>query len=413
MSVYSFRRDNCRLCGGRNLELVVQLAPTPIADDYVSVERLGEVQETFPLDLFLCRACGHVQLLDVVNPEVLFGDYLYVTSSSLGLVEHFRRYTDEMMRRVSPPEGSFVVEIGSNDGALIRFFQDRGMRVLGVDPAREIARRAAESGIETLPTFFTSERARKIKRECGPAAIIVANNVFAHSDDLGDMAEGVRDLLAPDGVFVFEVSYLVDIVQKTLFDTIYHEHLCYHTVKPLKSFFDRHGMQLIDAERVPTKGGSLRGTAQLAVGSRPESPSVDELIALETSLGFDRSESFKVFGAKIEGVKTQLLNLLCGLKSQQKTIAGYGASATVTTLIYEFELNDVLSFIVDDNPRKQGMFSPGYHIPVLSPQLIYEQKPDYLLILAWNYSEPIMKKHEAFLKAGGHFIVPLPTVQVI
>ncbi|MBC8232336.1 methyltransferase domain-containing protein [bacterium] len=413
MNTSVFHRDNCRLCGGHNLELVLQLAPAPIADDYVSAARVGEVQETYPLDLYLCRTCGHAQLLNVVNPEVLFGEYVYLTSVSIGLVEHFRRYADALMCRVNLPQGAFVVDIGSNDGSLLRFFQERGMRVLGIDPAREIARQATESGIETLPTYFTSELACKIKQKYGPAAIVTANNVFAHIDNLGDVVEGVRELLASDGVFVFEVSYLVDIIQKTLFDTIYHEHLCYHAVKPLNSFFSRHGMQFIDVQRIPTKGGSLHGTVQLSGGSRPVSPSVGELIALESSLGLDCPEPFKTLATKLDRLKAQLLNLLSDLKSQGKTIAGYGASATVTTLIYHFGIGDMLNFIVDDNPRKQGTFSPGYHIPVLHPRAIYEQKADYVLILAWNYVEPIMKKHEFFLKKGGHFIIPMPKVQLI
>ena len=413
MSVAVFRRDNCRLCGGHDLELVLQLAPTPIADDYVSVERVDEVQEAYPLDLYLCHTCGHVQLLDVVDPEALFGEYVYVTSVSLGLVEHFRRYADALMRRVNLPQGAFVVEIGSNDGSLLRFFQERGMRVLGIDPAREIARRATESGIETLPTYFTSELAHKIKQKYGPAAIVTANNVFAHADDLADMADGVCELLASDGVFVFEVSYLVDIVQKALFDTIYHEHLCYHSVKPLDSFFSRHGMQLIDVQRIPSKGGSLHATAQLAGGPRPVSPSVAELIALEASLGLDGPAPFKALATQLDGIKTELLNLLRDLKAQGKTIAGYGASATVTTLLHHFDLGGRLLFLVDDNPLKHNLFSPGYHIPVFPSQAIYERKAGYVLILAWRYAEPIVKKHQVFLFQGGHFIVPMPSVEVI
>ena len=413
MSRCIFRRDNCRLCGGHNLELVFQLAPTPIADDYVSEDSADEIQETYPLDLFFCHECGHLQLLDVVDSKILFSNYIYVSRSSLGLVEHFRKYADEMMLRLNPSKGALVVDIGSNDGTLLRFFQEQGMRVLGVDPARDIARQATESGIETLPTFFTVELARKIKNERGTAAIITANNVFAHVDDLADIAEGIRDLLAPDGVFVFEVSYLVDLIQNMVFDFIYHEHLCYHSVKPLEAFFPRHGMELIDAERIPTKGGSLRGFAQLADGPRAASQSIAELIALETKLGLDHAEVFKTFAAKIDTVKNQLFSLLRDLKAQGKTIAGYGASATVTTLIYHFELREFLSFIVDDNPERQGLFSPGHHIPVFSPQVIYERKPDYVIILAWRFSEPIMKKHGEFLEQGGHFIVPLPEVNII
>ena len=413
MSAFSLRRNTCRLCDAGDLELVIPLAPTPLADDYVPADRLGEVQETYPLDLFLCLGCGHLQLLDVLNPEVIFRDYLYETSTSLGLVAHFKRYAEEVMGRVHPPDGSFVVEIGSNDGSLLKSFQDGGMRVLGVDPARNIAQRATASGVETLPAFFTAELARKIKRERGAAAIVTANNVFAHADNLGDMAEGVSELLAPDGVFVFEVAYLVDLIEKWLFDNIYHEHLCNHTVKPLRGFLRRHGMELTSIERVDTKGGSIRGFAKLASSSPEVSPSVDALVDLETSLGFDRPERYRAFAAKIAGVKSQLGDLLRDLNGQGKTIAGYGASHSVTTLVYYFDIGDIPSFIVDDNKLKHNLFSPGHHIPVLPPDEIYRRKPDYVLILAWQYSKPITSKHQAYLDQGGHFIVPMPEVRVI
>jgi SAM-dependent methyltransferase len=413
MSEDIYRRDACRLCGGRDLELVLPLKPTPLADAYVPAERLDEVQSIYPLNLFLCQNCGLSQLLDVVIPQVIYIDYIYETKSSLGLVEHFRRYADEVLSRIGPPEGALVVDIGSNDGSLLKFFQNRGMRVLGIDPAREIAQEATESGVETLPVFFTPELSRKIKDERGPAAIVTVNNLYANVDDLATFTRAIRDSLAPDGVFIFESFYLVDWMQNMVFDFTYHEHLSYFSVKPLEEFFRRHGMELIDVQRVPTKGGSLRCTAQLAGGPRSVSPSVAELIALETNLGIHDAGTFKAFAAKIDDAKNQTVSLLRDLKAQGKAIAGYGASATTTTLIYHFDLGDMLSYIVDDYSSKQGLFSPGHHIPVLSPQVIYERKPDYVLILAWRYAEPIMNKHQAYLEQGGHFIVPLPKIEVI
>ncbi len=408
-----YRRNTCRLCESRNVELVVSLTPTPVADAYISADLLGEKQETYPLDLFLCLNCGHVQLLDVVNPEILFRNYTYESSISLGLVEHFRKYADEMLNNFDFPEDSLVIDIGSNDGSQLRFFKERGMRVLGIDPAVDIARKASEAGIETLPVFFTAELADKIRNERGPAVIITANNVFAHADNLSDIAQGIRILLAPDGIFTFEVSYLLDILEKYLFDTVYHEHLCYHSVKPMDTFLRRHGLELIDIERISSKAGSLRATVQLANGPRKVMPSVETFVSLEAKFGLDRPETFTTFAAAIESVKNQLGDMLQDLKSQDKTIVGYGASATVTTLIYYFDLGSLLDFIVDDNPLKENLLSPGHHIPVLPSQTLYERKPDYVIILAWNYSQPIIKKHQAFLDQGGHFIVPLPEVKVV
>jgi len=228
----SRRRNTCRLCGGHDQELAVHLEPMPSGDAYVPAGHLDQPQETYPLDLYLCHSCGHAQLLDVVDPEILYRNYLYTTSISLGLAEHFHRYADEVLSRVNPPAGSFVVDLGSNDGTLLKAFQSRGMRVLGVDPAREVARKATASGVETLPCFFTAELARTIRDERGPASIVTANNVFANIDNLVDMIEGIQTLLAPDGVFVFETSYLVDVFQKSLLETFFHEHLCYFSVKP-------------------------------------------------------------------------------------------------------------------------------------------------------------------------------------
>ena len=207
-----------------------------------------------------------------MNPDLLFRSYLYTTSTSLGLVEHFQMYADELLRRVDTPANSLVIDIGSNEGSLLRAFKARGRKVLGVDPAREIARAATQSGVETIPEYFTSDLGRTIRRDRGPAAVVTSNNAFAHSDHLADMADGVREMLAPNGVFVFEVTYLVDTVQKMLFDTIFHEHLCYHSAQALDLFFKRHGLQLIDLERIPTKGGSVRGTVQPAGGPRPSPP---------------------------------------------------------------------------------------------------------------------------------------------
>ena len=407
------RRDTCRLCGSKQLELVFALAPSAIADDYVSPERLDEKQENFPLDVFLCGECKHTQLLDAVDPEILFGNYTYVTSVSLGLVDHFERLGAKLSMRFKLGSESLVVEIGSNDGTLLRILKRSGAKVLGVDPAREIARRATESGIETIPAFFNSEEARRIQEQHGKASVFIANNVFAHADNLGDITEGIRSLLRPDGVFVFEVSYMVDIVEKMIWDTIFHEHLSYHAVRPFVNFFNLHGMELFDIERIPTKGGSLRGFAQLKGGPQPVTSAVADLIALEEKLEFGEAKTFRAFGDRIDATRDALLDLLGKLRAEGKRIAGYGASATVTTLLHHFQLGDKLDFIVDDNPVKQGTFSPGQHIPILPATALTERKPDYVVILAWIYAEPIIKNNQAYRDAGGQFIIPNPTVKIV
>jgi len=407
------RRDTCRLCGSSDLTKILSFTPTPPANAFVVADRLNDPQPTFPLDLFFCRSCCHVQLLDVVDPAVLFENYVYVSGTSPSFVRHFEEYAAEVRTRFVSPSGSLVVDIGSNDGTLLGFFKSTGYRVLGIDPARRIARDATARGIETWPAFFNPDLARKIRAERGAAAIVTANNVFAHTDDLTGMVAGVRTLLTDDGVFVFEVSYLVDVYQKTLFDTIYHEHLAYHAVKPLVGFFRRNGMELIDVQRIDSHGGSLRGFAQRAGGPRRVAPAVAALATLEAELGLDSAETFQAFAARIETVRRELATLLHRLKAAGCRVVGFGAPAKATTLMHHFTIGpDIVDFIVDDSPLKQGLFSPGLHIPVLPPSAMRQRKPDYLLLLAWNFAEPIMAKHADFHAAGGRFIVPLPDLKV-
>ena len=407
------RRDTCRLCDSKDLELVIKLTPTPIGAAYVTAERLEEAQECYPMDLFLCRNCGHAQLLDIINPDVLFGDAVEVTSVSMGLVDHLGSLADRIIDCAQQPPGSLVVDIGSNDGTLLKFFQKHDMRTLGVEPGRYVAGIANKVGVNTLPKLFTAEVAQEIRKDQGPAAMITANRVFANIDDLHDIVEGIRTLLSEDGLFVFETGYLVDMLEHTLVDVIYHEHLSYESVRSLQPFFRSNGMDLIDVERIPIKGGSLRGFVQHRGGPRSVSPRVAELIALEEDLGVDRSEPFLAFSDKIEGTKSDLGTLLAELKGDGKSIAGYGASVGSTTLIYHLEISNVLSYLVDDDSAKWGLFSPGHHIPVVSPEALTKEIPDYVIILAWRYAEPIISKHRAYLDAGGHFILPLPDLKVI
>jgi SAM-dependent methyltransferase len=408
-------RSDCRLCGSRKLQQLFSLGATPLANEFVSAADRGQPQERFPLDIHLCNDCGHVQLLDVVDPELLFRNYVYVSATSPVFVEHFRHYAETMLKYTGMPKGSRVVEIGSNDGTFLRFFKDAGMEVLGIDPARRIAEEATKSGIETLPEFFDLTLARRLRSQGWEAALIAANNVFAHADDLHTIVEGMAHLLTPDGLFVFEVSYLLDVFEKTLFDTIYHEHLSYHTVKPLVGLFQRHGMELIDALRVDSHGGSLRGIAKRKEGRWPIQPSVHDLINQEARLGLHSPQAFRKFFEQIQQRKGELTALLSRRKAQDRKIAGFGAPAKATTLMFHFGLGpDTLEYIIDDSPLKQGLFSPGHHIPVVPSSHLYDpsHRPDDVLILAWNFAEPIMDKHQSFRDSGGHFIVPLPEVKV-
>jgi SAM-dependent methyltransferase len=393
---------------------VLELTPTPPANTFVDEAAKDVEQACFPIDVFFCAGCAHVQLLDVVDPGLLFENYVYVSGTSPSFVEHFDDYANDIIERFKPPAGSLVVDIGSNDGTLLAAFKARRLRVLGIDPARDIAARANEVGIETIADFFSQKLAAEIRLRVGAADVITANNVFAHADDLGGIVAGVRELLSPGGVFIFEVSYLANVVADTLFDTIYHEHLAYHSVKPLKKFFAAASMVLFAVERVESHGGSVRGMAGLTGGPHEADGSVADLIALEEEMGLDQAETFRNFAADIGALGARLKALVTHIKAEGKSIAGFGAPAKATTLMYHFGIGaEDLDFIVDDNPLKQGLYTPGIHIPVLASDALYERKPDYVIILAWNFAETIIDKHSAFLEAGGRFIVPLPELKTV
>lgn len=413
MDIIISHRDSCRLCERVDLELVLPLAPTPVAEKYVTEKQLHQKEIIYPLDLYMCKSCGHVQLLDVIDPIFLFSDYTYSTGSSSGLVQHFKEYADNIIGRYQPPKNSFVVDIGSNDGTLLRFFKNHGLTVLGVDPATEIAEKATAAGIKTLPKFMSMELSHHIKDKYGSAKIITANNTFAHSDDLIGMLRSIKALMATDGIFVFEISYLLDVIERVLLGTIFHEHHSYHSLKPLLKFMKCNGMELIDVERVTIQGGSLICTAQIIGGPHNVSFSVGELLELEEKHKLDHPATLKDFADRLKKLKVELISMLANYKNQGMTIGGFGAARSGTTLIAQMDLGKLLDFIVDDNPEKQGKYTPGDHIPVLPTKAIYERKPDYLFILAWIHAKRIIENNRRYLDEGGHFIICFPKVKII
>lgn len=413
LSQHHHRRETCRLCDGHDLELVVPITPTPLADDYVPPERLNIEQPCYPLDLWQCRTCGHVQLRDVVDPDVLFRRYSYFSGRSAALVAHFQEYADAVIRRSELAAGDLVVDIGSNDGCFLRFFADRGMRVLGVDPAENIAAQANAAGIPTLPNFFHAQTAEHIRQEYGAAQVVAANNVFAHSDDLAGMTQAVRRLLAEDGVFVFEVSYLLDVIDHLLLGTIFHEHVCYHSIHPLEAFLRRQGLELIHVERVSVQGGSIIGTAQHVGGPRPVDDSVGDLKSLEVRRKLNDPATVRTMSVRLNELGESTHRLLRQLFDEGRSIAGFGASRGGTLMIYHFGLGPMLQFIVDDSPDKQGLFSPGHHIPVLPVSALYDHRPDYAFILAWVHTRSIIRGQRSYLERGGRFITSLPQAEIV
>lgn len=414
MSDNVHHRTTCRLCGAADFVCVLKLPPTPPANAFVAADQLAQTQAVYPLDLHFCRGCGHLQLLDVVDPEILFRDYVYVSGTSPSFVRHFEDCAAEIVARFAPPKGSLAIDLGSNDGTLLGFFKAAGMQVLGIDPARAIAEAACRRGIETWPEFLDARLVERVVAERGRAAVVTANNVFAHVDDLAGFADCVRDLMTEDGVYMFEASYAADVHAKVLFDTIYHEHLSYHTVTPLIPFFAAHGLELFAARRVPTHGGSLRGFVQRAGGPHRPDGSVASLAADENARKLDTVEGWLAFAARIERLGHELTGLLARLKADGKRIAGFGAPAKATTLMYRFGLGrEVIDYIVDDSPLKQNLFTPGRHVPVVAWSKAEAERPDYMVVLAWNFADAIIANHTRYLETGGHFIVPLPEVRIV
>lgn len=407
-------KSACRICRSRNLAKAFSFGPTPLANSFLDRKFLHEPEQYFPLDAYLCRRCGLLQLLDVVSPEVLFKEYVYVSSTSSVFVAHFRDFAEVAFKRFVLTRDSFIIDIGSNDGILLRPFRERGARVLGIEPDRSIALRASRSGVDTHVGFFTPQLANELARRHGRADLVTATNVFAHIDDIHSVARGVKCLLKKGGVFMIEVPYLVDFLEQNLFDTVYHEHLSYFSVSALAEFFKRVGMWIVDVEKVPTHGGSLRVFVKNQRARSAAGNAVRSLLVAEKKLGLQREETYRAYALRVQKNRAKLLTLLTSLKEKGKRIAGYGAPAKGNTLLNYFSIgSDLLDYIVDDSPYKQGKHTPGKRIPVVPPERLRADPPDYLLILAWNFAEPLMKKNEAFRAKGGKFIIPVPSPRIV
>jgi len=317
------------------------------------------------------------------------------------------------MQRYKPVANSLVVDVGSNDGSMLKCFKRQGLRVLGIDPVKEIAQKANAAGIKTLPQILTPVLAQQIREQYGPASIITAFNVFAHADDMAGMAESISHMLADDGVFLFEVHYLLDLIDNMLLGTIFHEHLCHHSVKPMKQFLKRHGMELIDIERVTIQRGSIIGTVQKIGGPYSVLPSVERLLDLEKERKLDRLETVKDFSNRLKRMKEQTATLIRQWKDQGASIAAYGAARSGPTFIAQLGLDDVISFICDNHPQKVHKYFPSRHIPVVPTEELYKRMPDYVIILAWIHAQKIIAENKKYLEEGGHFVVCWPDIQVI
>ncbi len=404
----------CRLCRSPELENVLPLCPTPAGDSYLPADQHPERLESYPLDVFLCKKCGHAQLGALVDPSEIYTNYLYTTSVSLGLTEHFRQYADTVSAKLQLRPGSLVVDIGSNDGTLLRAFKEKGMKVLGVDPAKEIARRATESGIPTINAFFTPALAAEIIKQHGAASLVIANNMVANVPNPTEFVQGVNLLIGEHGHFVWETGYVRYLAEDCVFDNVHHEHIDYYAVRPLTGFYQQFGLELFDVETTTSKGSSIRCYVRRKSATLKIASSVPELIKREEERGYFAPATYARLAARLAATREELHEKIDLWRAEGKTVAAYGAAIGTTTMLYHFDLGSKLDFLADDNPVRHGLRSPGYAIPVEpASRLTGASRPDYVLILAWRYADPIIRRNQAFLQAGGTFIKVLPEIAAV
>ncbi|MBI2600867.1 class I SAM-dependent methyltransferase [Candidatus Daviesbacteria bacterium] len=403
---------DCRVCGGTSLLTFLQLGPTPAPNGFLDKMQLNNSEKFYPLDVCFCESCGMVQLAHVVSPKVMFSNYVYIPSTSVTMQGHFNKLSIDAIKRTNAERGNLVVDIGSNDGTLLKFFKESEMQILGVDPAVNLADKANKEEIETICDLFTRDLAKRIRKEKGEAKIITATNVFAHAPDLHDFVEGVKALLSDDGLFIIEFPYLIDLLEKVEFDTIYQEHLSYIALTPLNKLLEKHGMYLIDAKRIPVHGGSIR--VYVSKVNKASSQKFKSLIKLEKKKGILNRETYLKFRKRVDNIRHDLVQLLWSLRLKDKKIVGYGASAKGNVTLNYCRIGpETLDYIVDSISYKQGKFTPGMHIQIHPEKKLLEDQPDYTLILAWNFADEIINKQEEYRKKGGKFILMLPEVRIV
>jgi hypothetical protein len=405
----------CRFCKSPLQSTFVDLGMSPLCESYIQPDRLDEMERFFPLHVRVCDRCLLVQLPEFVSPEEIFTEYAYFSSYSDSWLQHASRYVETITPRLQLSERSFVVELGSNDGYLLKNFVEKGIPALGIEPARNVADAAIQKGVATLVSFFGVDVARQLRAEGQRADLIVANNVLAQVPDVNDFVAGIAVLLGRRGVATLEFPHLMRLVDGNQFDTIYHEHYSYFSFATARRIFQAHGLKVFDVEELPTHGGSLRVYLSLADNaSQPVGPRVAELADREREAGFATPEPYSTFSQRVEEVKRELLDFLILTKRQGKKIAGYGAPGKGNTLLnYCGIRTDFLDYTVDRNPYKQGLALPGTHIPIFHPDRIAATRPDYILILPWNLKNEILEQLAYVRKWGGRFLVPIPQLEVL
>jgi hypothetical protein len=406
MSSIHHKRTCCRACESDRLTRFLELGQQPLANAFLASPDDFATEAAYPLDVYFCESCSLVQLLDVIDPAVLFGNYIYVTGTSDTIARHNAAYARTVADLLQLGPRDLVVEAASNDGSLLKQFAALGVRTLGVEPAANLAEEARRSGIATEARFFNFETARGLRESYGRCKAVIANNVLAHVDDTIDFLRGARLLLDHGGMVIFEAPYLGELLERLEYDTIYHEHLCYFSLTALQRLCESAGLGIARVDRVPVHGGSLRVYATVQSGHAADAMDMAEA---ERRAGMQSIDRYHQFAADVASNREKLRSLLCRLRSQGKSVAGYGAPAKGNTLLNYCGIDTaLLPFTVDKNDRKVGLYTPGMHLPVRRVSALLDEQPDYVLILAWNFAAEVMSQQETYRTRGGRFLTPVP-----
>ncbi|MEA5361956.1 class I SAM-dependent methyltransferase [Amycolatopsis sp., V23-08] len=404
----------CRLCGSTNTASVVDLGATPPCERFLTAEQLDEPEATFPLHLIVCTECWLAQIPPLIDPDDTFTEYAYFSSFSTSWVEHAKRFVDGSVERLGLDEKSFVVEVASNDGYLLKHVVGHGIRCLGVEPSVNVGQAARDAGVPTLTAFLSEETGRQVREEHGPADLVAANNVYAHIPDVLGFTKGLRALVADDGWVSIEVQHLLTLIEKNQYDTIYHEHFQYYTVESARRALATGGLTVVDVELVPTHGGSIRLWARPDEVAGEPSERMTDVLEREKAAGLHELSGYTEFAERVTRVRLDLLKFLIEARNDGKTVVGYGAPGKGNTLLNHCGIRtDLLSYTVDRNPYKHGRFTPGTRIPVLPPERIEADRPDYVLVLPWNLREELTEQLSFVGAWGGKLVFPIPRLEIV